>query len=184
MRILVLTIVLGSGWLYPASIQAEEPSPRLHEYTKRVWYPEPNDPRARAECLEHARELLALHLARQKPPILRVPSSEWIDEHLVRSTEPGESRYFSEFREDRYPLRLEIEMTADQLRHLRGEQRMIDAGKFVAGLFVCACLFSLFLRLDHWSRGYLTVPLVVGLLVGLGGVAIGVYFWITQVHFL
>lgn len=182
MKTFWLSLSLVSGLVLIAPVYAGEPSERFHEYTKRVWYPEQNDPRARAECLEHAQELLRVHLARQNPPIRRVPPLEWIDTNLVRSTEPGEPRYFSEFREERYPLRLEIEMTSDQVRQLHGEQRMLDAGKVFLGLFVAAGLLWLFSRLDHWTRGYLTVPLAVGFLLGLGGVAVGVFFLITRIH--
>ncbi len=62
-----------------------------------------------------------------------------------------------------------MEVSEDQLRHLRMLDRVTDALRVVGGLLVVCAAAFLFLRADEWTRGYLTSWL--GLLAGLGIVA-------------
>lgn len=62
-----------------------------------------------------------------------------------------------------------VEMSEPQIRQLRMFDRIVDALRVAAGVFVVALAGFLFLRADDYSRGYLTSWL--GLLAGLGVIA-------------
>ena len=62
-----------------------------------------------------------------------------------------------------------MEVSDNQLRHLRMLDRVTDALRVTGGLLIVFVAGFLFLRADEWTRGYLTSWL--GLLAGCGIIA-------------
>ena len=79
--------------------------------------------------------------------------------------------------ENRQWAEVDVEVSDSQLRGLRGQQRTADGG-LVAGtaLAAFAALFG-FLRLDGWTKGYLTTTLALAAAALVGG-AVAFLEWV------
>jgi len=76
----------------------------------------------------------------------------------------------------RVDIEYDVEVTADQVRHLRTRDRVGDALRVFAALAVFAVAGFLFLRADEWTKGYLTRWLAMGAVLLAGGAAAALYF--------
>ena len=71
----------------------------------------------------------------------------------------------------RVDVEYDVEVTADQVRHLRTRDRLGDTLRVFGGLSVIALAGFLFLRADEWTKGYLTRWLAMAAVLLAGGTA-------------
>ena len=76
----------------------------------------------------------------------------------------------------RVNVEYDVEVTADQVRHLRTRDRLGDTLRVFGGLSVIALAGFLFLRADEWTKGYLTRWLAMAAVLLAGGTAAALYF--------
>lgn len=76
----------------------------------------------------------------------------------------------------RVDVEYDVEVTADQVRHLRTRDRVDDALRVFGAFSAMALAGFLFLRADEWTKGYLTRWLAMGAVLLAGGAAAALYF--------
>lgn len=127
--------------------------------------PFPTESAADDDALRMAQERIAARLQELDPPIRYTPSqsvvkNEYIrkDSRVVRRPGPSEQQGWDKhgFSGDQVYVEYDVELTAEQIRDLRIQDRLSDAMRGVIGLGVLAFAGFLFLRLDEWTKGYLT----------------------------
>jgi hypothetical protein len=145
--------------------------------------PYPTEAEAKKDALALACEVVERRLAALDPPVRYRPSvaeveAEFLpkDSHTVRPpnekeqklldesgvVKPGEKRVYVEF---------DVEVTADQIRELRSQERVSAGLRLLGGVLAVALVGFLFLRADEWTKGYLTSWLAVGAVALAGGAA-------------
>lgn len=133
---------------------------------------------AREDALQQARAHLQAYLQTLRPPVEVVPTIEQIQQHMLRSSFTTEPKHFPPpIDEKMMKVALEIELSPDDLRQLRAQDRAFWGTKLFAGMFALLAVVTLFFRLDEWTRGYLTSWLgLAGLVLFLSfiGLLIGV----------
>jgi hypothetical protein len=67
---------------------------------------------------------------------------------------------------------IDVEVSEDQVRELRADHRVGTAGWVGAVGFLLVLALYGFLRLDAWTRGYLTTGLAVGIAVAVGAAVV------------
>ena len=126
--------------------------------------------RALNDALLVARQQLADRLAAEKPPVTAVPALWEIRDQYVRQDSIAEVHPTREIRDewaaanldaDRVWVELDVEVSPDQMRQLRADQRRMYAGLWFGLAFVAAVAGYGFLRLDAMTKGYLTTVLGV-----------------------
>lgn len=132
-----------------------------------------------------ARELVEKKLAELDPPVRRKLSvnevkTEFLrkDSRTVRLPDAEEQETFAQYGVSGKLVYVEydIEITADQVRELRAQER-VAGGMRVLGMLVAVALAGfLFLRADEWTRGYLTSWLAIGAVALAGGAAAALIF--------
>ena len=73
-------------------------------------------------------------------------------------------------------IEYDVEVTADQVRHLRTRDRVGDTLRVFGAFAAVALAGFLFLRADEWTKGYLTRWLAMGAVLLAGGAAAALYF--------
>ncbi len=76
---------------------------------------------------------------------------------------------------DRMWVEVDIEVSEDQLRTLRSKQRITSISWYVGGLFAFLLAWLLFLKLDGYTKGYLTYTLFTIAIVASAGIILLVY---------
>jgi len=123
-------------------------------------------------------------LAELDPPVIYRPTvsevkNEFIrrDGRNVRTPDPVEQKRFTPHGvgPNLVYVEYEVEVSADQVRELRTHNRVAESLVVVAGLTALALAGFLFLRLDEWSKGYLTRWLAIGAVALAAGAAAAVY---------
>jgi hypothetical protein len=140
---------------------------------------------AEEDALVQARELVEQKLAALDPPVRHKPSvsevkAEFIrkDSRTVRPPDAEEKEAFARYGMSGNLVYVEydVEVTADQVRELRSQER-VSAGLRVLGVVMVVALAGfLFLRADEWTKGYLTSWLALGAATLAGGVAAALIF--------
>jgi hypothetical protein len=135
---------------------------------------------AEEDALTQARDLVEQKLAALDPPVRHKTSigevkAEFVrkDSRTVRPPDAEEKEAFALYGVSGNLVYVEydVEVTADQVRELRAQER-VSAGLRVLGVLVAVALAGfLFLRADEWTRGYLTSWLALAA-VTLGGGAV------------
>jgi hypothetical protein len=69
-----------------------------------------------------------------------------------------------------------VEVTADQIRELRTRNRVADSLRGLGGLLAVSLAGFFFLRLDEWSKGYLTSWLALAAAALGGGIIAALAF--------
>lgn len=172
-RSLTLVALLSLTWGSSSALaQPSEPN-RFHVYATGEWQSTPE--KAKASALDDAQARIGGYLHAQNPPIRIIPSVEWIEREAVRGSVP-EKQYFESPLGEMYKLQLEIEVTAEQMREFRGEERLLG---LVPGFVLLVGLLGgvfLFFRLDEWTKGYLSGTLGIALAVLAAGAGAAWYF--------
>lgn len=138
--------------------------------------PHPTEADAEKDALEQVCRRLTEKLAELDPPVRFHPTPAEAkafirkDSRRVRQL-TTEQREAAGFKENRMYVDYEIAVSADQVRELRGRERVGLGLKVLAGFAVAALAGFLFLRADEWTKGYLTSWLAVAAFALAGGVA-------------
>ncbi|MBN9121786.1 MAG: hypothetical protein J0I06_22040, partial [Planctomycetes bacterium] len=124
-------------------------------------------------------------LADLDPPVRYKPSidevrAEFIrkDSRAVRPPNADERETFDRYgvTGNRVYVEYDVEVTAEQVRELRSQERSAAAVRVLGILFAVALAGFLFLRADEWTRGYLTSWLALAAVALAGGAAAAFLF--------
>jgi hypothetical protein len=167
----------------PSTPVATRPGPRPNVVIKEriaTDVPFPTEAAADEEAIRMAQERIAARLQELDPPIRYTPSQHVVkNEYLrkenrtVRRPGPSEQEGWQQhgFTGDQVYVEYDVEVTAEQIRDLRTQERLSGAVRAIIGLAVVAFAGFLFLRLDDWTKGYLTSWLAFVAAGLAGGVA-------------
>lgn len=142
--------------------------------------PYPTEAEADDDAVERAAEKIEERLRALDPPVLFRPTPGVVrNEYLRRrSREVRDPNEFeraalekSGYGEGRKYVEYTVEVTADQVRELRTRARVGSALRVLGAVAGVALAGFLFLRLDEWTRGYLTSWLAFAAVALAGGVA-------------
>lgn len=137
------------------------------------------------DAVERVRDLIALKLSQLDPPVDYKPSANEVraefirkESRTVRPPEGEEKNIISNLNVSGNPVYVEydVEVSAEQVRELRSQDRVSSVMRVVGGLFALALFGFLFLRADEWTKGYLTSWLAIGAVVLAGGAAAALIF--------
>ena len=140
---------------------------------------------AEEDALTQARDLVEKKLAALDPPVRYKPSLTDIKAEFVRqdsrtvrplSAEDKEAFAVYEMNGNYVFVEYDVEMTSDQVRELRAQERASAAMRIMGMLVAVALAGFLFLRADEWTRGYLTSWLALGAVGLAGGAAAALIF--------
>lgn len=140
---------------------------------------------AEEDALEQAREVVEKKLADLDPPVRHKVSvnevrNEFLrkDSRTVRPPDAEEERTLNQYgvTGNLVYVEYDVEVTADQVRELRTQERVGVALRFLGMLTAVALAGFLFLRADEWTRGYLTSWLALGAVALAGGAAAALIF--------
>jgi len=130
-------------------------------------------------AVKTAREKLAEVLRSLDPPIVRIPPEYVIRKEFVLPEGIRELTPSQEMKDlwkangldkNRQLVEVDIEVSEEQLRGLHGHHRMLGAAWIGAvGLAVLLTVYG-FLRIDAWTKGYLTTTLGITATLLIGGV--------------
>ena len=143
-------------------------------------YPTADD--ADDDALALAGEAVERRLAELDPPVIYRPTPSEVKNEFVRrdtrTIRPADAIERAKYAEHGLGptvvyVEYEVEVTADQIRDLRTRERVGDSLRVFGGLTAIALAGCLFLRLDEWTKGYLTRWLAAGAVtLALGAAAV------------
>ncbi len=132
---------------------------------------------ALVDALTVARIEVMKQLETLDPPVHARPSmvamrNEYLRRESIVEKSPTDSEraewVANKLDPNRMWVEIDVELNDDQIQRLRSSER-VNVGFRVGGvIFVMALAISGFLRLDEWTRGYLTVWLAVGAFTMVG----------------
>jgi hypothetical protein len=187
----ISSLSFGPASAAPAGAPAEEPPFRIGDgrtlaLTVQGKY-QTSPGRATQDALLQAQEQIGDYLRQQDPPVRWVPTPEFIQKRLVKrsSEEEGKDVVDPELRDTvgtLWRVKLDVEVGPDdqreilrQDRALRGKDRMFLLGRILAGLVVALAAVAAYVRIDEWTKGYLTGGLrltAVGVVVAVAAALI------------
>lgn len=147
---------------------ATQPAIRLSAI--RSKNPHPTKEQAIADALIVARTELMKQLDLLDPPIHTRPSMVTMKQNYLK----GEPREILPTEEEKSAIRannlnpnvrwveIDLELTDDQIQKLRSAERVTDGFRVAGLLFALIAAGYGFLRLDQWTKGYLTLWLGLG----------------------
>jgi hypothetical protein len=142
--------------------------------------PYPTEAEAFQNALVQAQKRIAQGLAQLDPPIRYEPSTKVVekefmrkDSKAVRKLTEAEQQEWAKLGHagERMFVDIDVEVTADQVRELRTQDRVSDALRVLGGLAAVALAGFLFLRADEYTKGYLTSWLAFIAIALAGGAA-------------
>lgn len=130
-----------------------------------------------SDALVKARSDVNDQLRKMDPPVNWAPSVDFIRQHLVRASKEDSRQPDITGAPMMHRIRLELELNSEgqrlvqsKDREFRIEQRMVLLARWLGGLVLILGAFAGYVRLDDWTKGYLTFPLrVVAVLVAATG---------------
>lgn len=140
---------------------------------------------AEEDALNQAVDRVEQRLRELSPPVHYRPSAAVVRNEYVRrdtrtTRKPNESEaqllVSTGYSPDRVYVEFDVQLTADQVRELRTQSRVGTAVRVTGVVAAVILALALFLRLDEWTRGYLTSWLAVGAVLLGGAVAAAVVF--------
>lgn len=147
--------------------------------------PEASRDKAMHEALLLAQKQIIDHLRALDPPIEETPSidtirAEYLRSDTVKFTTETDKKMIEEWKtanveSNRMYAGIDIEVSEDQIRKLRAGQRIESAGWIAALAFALVAALFGFLRVDGWTKGYLTTGLAVAF-AGAVGAAVVLFF--------
>jgi len=133
--------------------------------------------KAMSDALEVARQKIVDHLKQLDPPVVAAPTIDDVRHKYLKPesvvevlpTENVKAAWVeSKLEPNRMWVEIDVEVTDDHVRELRAKDRFGSIGWVAAGAFVLLTALFGFLRVDAWTRGYLTTILAV-VAAGLAG---------------
>ena len=134
--------------------------------------------RALADALAVARDRLLLEFREMDPPVRAIPTTDDIRANYLRpesvtevhpSKEVQDAWRASNLDANRVWVEIDVEVTEDQLRELRSGYRLGWAGWGTAAVLIVVAALHGFLRIDAWTKGYLTTALALAAAAAAGG---------------
>jgi hypothetical protein len=174
-----ITINLGPSKREVKPAPVKPPAPALISERVTTEIPYPTEAEADTRALEDAQKLIAKKLSELDPPVdylppLAVVKNEYVkkDSRLVRLPNDTENAVLDQagYGKDRRYVEYTVEVTAEQVRELRTRNRVVDGLRGLGVIAAISLAGFLFLRLDEWSKGYLTSWLALGAAALAGGV--------------
>ena len=159
--------------------------------------PAANESDADKEAILAAQEIIERRLAELDPPVRYRPSLHEVEKEFLRRDSktvtllrdakgPRAERVRKTLKEGfdltpeeigrRVDIEYDVEVTADQVRHLRTRDRVGDTLRVFGAIAAVALAGFLFLRADEWTKGYLTRWLAMGAVLLAGGAAAALSF--------
>ena len=149
--------------------------------------PSPIRERALQDAIRVARDELAKELRAMDPPITHVPSTREIRARYLVLDSVTELQPSPEVRAawdesgiepNSVWVEINVELTHDDLRELRADSRLRSTSGIGISILVLLAALTGFLRIDNWTRGYLTKFLaLVAFAIAGGGVAMLYLMW-------
>ena len=131
---------------------------------------------ARESALQTAQERIREYLAKQNPPIRRVPSLETIRRELVRHEESPQEEQILNRKDKMYKIKMEVDLQPKHVRSLRERDRVIT-GMWTLGVALALLgVVSLLFKIDEWTKGYLTRWLIAAGIVAVIFLIAGWFF--------
>ena len=134
--------------------------------------------KALADALIVARLRLAEQLGNLDPPVHTLPTIEQIKAEYLRPESVTEIQPPTDLKKELAARNLDtngvfvevdVEVSDDQVRQLRSVSRLEKTGVLAAGAFVLVLGLFGFLRLDAWTKGYLTTVIGVTIAAAVVG---------------
>ncbi len=155
---------------------AGKPAPAIRLHV-RSDSPHPSRELAINDAVARAQDQIAEALRALDPPVAATPSWEkvryqYLKPESVKEVQPSEADKAAWAEKgidaNRVWAEIDVEVTEDQVRELRAEHRVGAAGWVGAAAFVVVLALYGFLRLDTWTKGYLTAALAAGIVAAAG----------------
>ena len=147
--------------------------------------PYPTEAEADARAIEEAQKLIEKRLKELDPPVEYLPPisvvrNEYIrkESRLVRLPPESEKNAIisAGYVESRRYVDYTVEVTGEQIRELRTRNRVTDGLRALGAMAVVSLAGFFFLRLDEWSKGYLTSWLALAAAALGGGIVAALVF--------
>lgn len=147
--------------------------------------PYPTEAEAEERAVQDAQDRIEQKLKQLDPPVNYRPSAAVVkNEYLRRGSRvvrpPTEEEKAAiakaGYSSDRVYVEYTVELTAEQVRELRTRDRVGDGLRGLGVVTAVALAGFLFLRLDEWTKGYLTSWLALGAAALGGGVIAALVF--------
>ncbi len=169
--------VTAPATAHPVSEAPGKPKPaiRVRVRSEKAY---PSRDQALNDALVEARKQIRDQLEALDPSVKAVPSIETVRTEYMRPETESVIQPTAEVKKDwennhlepnRVWVEVTFEVTDDQVRQLRAEHRLGVTGWVGAMAFVVVLAVFGFLRLDNWTKGYLTAALAVGFAAAAGG---------------
>jgi len=149
----------------------------------RSAVPHSSKEKALADAVTQAQSELAEALRSLDPPVRYTPNEETLKaDYLI----PGRTIYLEASAEDqeawkqaglepnRVWAKIDLEVSEGQLRQLRGKDRLFGSAKWFGGAFAAILIAYGFLRFDAFTRGHLTLPLILAAIGGIVAVVVAI----------
>lgn len=140
---------------------------------------------AEQDALANARTTIIRELAELDPPVHYMPTLNEVRNELIRKDSRSVKAPTEAEREElkkngvdanRVYVEYDVQVTSDQVREMRTRDRVATTLRVLCGGAFAALAVFLFLRLDDWTKGYLTRWLACAAVVLVGGAVAALYF--------
>jgi hypothetical protein len=157
---------------------SSQPAVEFKEWVSSAMHP--TEAEAEKDFPQQAARRIAVKLAELDPPVRYQPSAAEVkaefvrkDSRKVRHLTPEEKALLpgTGIGPDWVAVEYEVVVTTDQVRALRSHERVFTGLRVAGGLAVAALAAFLFLRIDEWTKGYLTSWLALAAFGLAGGAA-------------
>jgi hypothetical protein len=147
--------------------------------------PYPTESEADEDAIAQACDVVSRKLSELDPPIDYHPSPGEVrtdflrkESRAVHEPDAAEKARLKDAGIDGKLVYVEydVEVTADQVRELRSQDRVSAGLRVLGGLFALVVAGFLFLRADEWTKGYLTSWLALGAVTLAGAAAAALIF--------
>jgi hypothetical protein len=165
----------------PPAAAPKDPSAAPIRLTKvRGATPQSTEALAEDDALLAARDRLVEAFEAQNPPITHKPTVEEVRRRYLKpgsakvvdpnTIDPEVRNTWKRAKPDHETwVEVDVEVSHDQLRDLRSDDRLGAAGGLAAAAFVVLAALYGFLRVDAWTKGYLTGGLALAAAAAAGG---------------
>jgi hypothetical protein len=166
----------------PTTAKLDKPAPLWERQVVGNPHSKPED--AMDDALNQASETFARHMKQKHPGMAWTPSPEFVRKHLVKGEPRAEPTTVGNSGE-LYQVRLNLELNSEgqkeveiEAREFLVHQRMLLLGRGVGMLVLVLGGIAAFIRVNDWTKGYLTFPLRL-LTIALAAAGIFAIWWLV-----